>query len=172
MGLKELMNMIYNFMTLGNIPSLIFVFQKNLFSYAMTYNKLIRYTFVNKDETFFFFSLPVPAKIWPLQLALLWTWWFIATGLQLVILVIVLICSLFPNCLYFVSPCCTMTLSVLLAALLISCLFHKIVVSYSTQCVTRPPTKLMMAKHLEETDDFYDSYRIIVMTLIEYLWLL
>ena len=73
MGLKELMNMIYNFMTLGNIPSLIFVFQKNLFSYAMTYNKLIRYTFVNKDETFFFFSLPVPAKIWPLQLALLWT---------------------------------------------------------------------------------------------------
>ena len=55
-----------------------------------------------------------------------------------------------------------MTLSVLLAALLISCLFYKIVVSYSTQCVTRPPTKLMMAKHLEEIDHVYEFYRIIV----------
>ena len=73
MGLSELMNMIYNFVTLGNILALIFVFQKNLFSYAMTYNKLIKYTLVNKGETFIFFSLPDPARIWLLQLALLWT---------------------------------------------------------------------------------------------------
>ena len=53
MGLNELMNMIYNFMTLENILNLIFVFQKNIFSYAMTY-KLIKYVFVNKDETFIF----------------------------------------------------------------------------------------------------------------------
>ena len=73
MGLSELMNMIYNFMTLGNILALIFIFQKNFFSYAMTYNKLIKYTLVNKDETFTFFFLPDPARIWLLQLALLWT---------------------------------------------------------------------------------------------------
>ena len=72
MGLNELMNMIYNFMTLGNILTLIFVFQKNPFSYAMTY-KLIKYTLVNKDKTFIFFALPDPARIWLLQLALLWT---------------------------------------------------------------------------------------------------
>ena len=62
MALNELVNMIYNFMTLGNILVLIFVFRKNLFSYAMTYNKLIKYAFVNKDETFFF-SLLDPARI-------------------------------------------------------------------------------------------------------------
>ena len=64
MGLNELMNMIYNFLTLGNILALIFVFQKNLFSYAMGYNKLIKYTLVNNDKTFIFFSLPGPARIW------------------------------------------------------------------------------------------------------------
>ena len=45
----------------------------------------------------------------------------------------------------------------LLGILLISCLFYKIVVSYVTQYVTRPPTKLMMAKHLEEIDLVYNS---------------
>ena len=54
MGLNELMNMVYKLMTLGNILDLIFVFQKNLFSYAMTYNKLIKYMFVNKDEACMF----------------------------------------------------------------------------------------------------------------------
>ena len=48
------MNMIYNFMTSENILAWIFVFQKNLFSYAVVYNKLIKYAFVNKDETFVF----------------------------------------------------------------------------------------------------------------------
>ena len=37
----------------------------------MTY-KLTKYTFVNKDKTFIFFSVPDPARIWLLQLALLW----------------------------------------------------------------------------------------------------
>ena len=68
MGLNELMNMIYNSMTLGNILALIFVFQKNLFSYAMNY-KLIKYTLVNKDKTFIFFALPDPTRIWLFQVA-------------------------------------------------------------------------------------------------------
>ena len=47
--------MIYNFMTFFEIYwLLIFVFQKNLSSYAMNCNKLIKYTFVNKDETCIF----------------------------------------------------------------------------------------------------------------------
>ena len=73
MGLKKLVNVIYNFMTLGNILALMFVFRKNIFSYAMTYNKLIKCDFVNKNETFIFFSLPDPVRICRLQLALLWT---------------------------------------------------------------------------------------------------
>ena len=81
MQLNELMNMIYKFMTLENILAWIFTFQKTLFSYAMAYNKLTKYAFVNKDEKFIFFSLPDPARIWLLQLALLLTWWFTATGL-------------------------------------------------------------------------------------------
>ena len=39
----------------------------------MTYNKLIKYAFLNKDETFIFFSLPDPGRICCLQLVLLWT---------------------------------------------------------------------------------------------------
>ena len=111
MRLSELINMIYDF---GKRTSLNPWFSVNLFSYGVTYNKLIKYTFVSKDEAFIFFSLPDPTRVWLLQLTLLWTWWLTATGLQLVILIIVLISYLFPNCLYIVSPCCTMTLSVLL----------------------------------------------------------
>ena len=39
----------------------------------MTYSKLIKYTFVNKDETFTFVSLPDPSRIWLFQLDSLWT---------------------------------------------------------------------------------------------------
>ena len=60
-GLNDQINMIYNFMTLGNILSWIFVFLYNLSSYDMAY-KLIKHAFVNKDEMFLFFSLPGPAK--------------------------------------------------------------------------------------------------------------
>ena len=35
MGLSELVNMIYNFMTLGNILTLIFVFRKKLLCYNL-----------------------------------------------------------------------------------------------------------------------------------------
>lgn len=41
-------------------------------------------------------------------------------------------------------------------------LFYKIIVSYSSQCITQPPTKLMMAKYLVKIDHIYDSYKIIV----------
>ena len=48
------MNMIcYDFW--GNYSSFNFCFPEKLSSYTMTYDKLIKYTFVNKDETFIFF---------------------------------------------------------------------------------------------------------------------
>ena len=68
MGVNELIILIYNFMTFSEIYwLLIFVFQKNLSSCTMTQNKLMKYTIVNKDETFDFFSLPDPSRIWLLQ---------------------------------------------------------------------------------------------------------
>ena len=73
--------------------------------------------------------------------------------LQLVMLIIILIYSLFPSCFCFVSTCGTMSLSILPAALLISCLFHKIIVSYSTEC-NQASNKTSMAKHLEEQITF------------------
>ena len=136
-------------MTLENILAWIFVFQKNLFSYAVAYNKLIKYAFVNKDEKFMFFCLPVPARIWLLQLAFLWTGWFTANWI---------IVSHSSHCynLFFVfklfmllSPCYTMTLPMSLATLLISCLFYKIIVSYSTQCISRI---IMITRWLEVVD--------------------
>ena len=60
--------------------------------------------------------------------------------------------------LWFVSLCYTMVLSILPAVLLIPCLFYKIVACFNTQCKTRPLAKLMMAEHLEEIDQIYDSY--------------
>ena len=47
-----------------------FVFQK-IFPLILflIYNKLIKYTFVNKGEIFIFFSLHDPSKIWLIQLA-------------------------------------------------------------------------------------------------------
>ena len=41
----------------GNYSSFNFCFPENLSSYTMTYDKLIKYTFVNKDETFIFLSI-------------------------------------------------------------------------------------------------------------------
>ena len=80
MRLNKMVNVIYNFMTLGNILTLIFVFQKNLFSYAMTYNKLIKFAFVNKDETFIFFSLPDPARIF------VYSW--LSCGLDIMLIIV------------------------------------------------------------------------------------
>ena len=57
---------------------------------------------------------------------------------------------------FCVSLFCAMTLLMLLAVILISCLFYKIV-SYITQCVTRPLTKLMMAKSLEAVEHTNNS---------------
>ena len=53
--------------------------------------------------------------------------------------------------------CCTRTSLMLLVILLISYLFCKIVVSYITQCVTRPLTKSMMDKHLKTIDHIFNS---------------
>ena len=80
------------------------------FPLTLTY-KLIKYTFVNEDETLSF-SLHDPSKIWLVQLLLLWIGGLISTRLQLVILIIVLICSLVGFKLLMTCPslCCTMTL--------------------------------------------------------------
>ena len=77
MGLNEMISMIYSFVNfclkLGGPLYLFFFSPENIYSYTMTYNQLIKYTFVNKNETFVFFSLPDLSRIWLLQLALLWT---------------------------------------------------------------------------------------------------
>ena len=41
----------------GNYSSFNFCFPEKLSSYTMTYDKLIKYTFVNKDDTFIFLSI-------------------------------------------------------------------------------------------------------------------
>ena len=51
----------------------------------------------------------------------------------------------------------TMTLLILLAILLITSLFCKTIVSCISQYVTKPQTKLMMAKHLEAIDHVSDQ---------------
>ena len=73
--------------------------------------------------------------------------------LQLAMLIITLVCSLFPSCLCSVSPSGTKPLSMLLAASLISCLFYKIIVSYGTVC-NQASNKTSMAKHLEKQTTF------------------
>lgn len=52
MGLNELMNMTNTFIILGQYTNFNLCFQrkKNLSSCALTYSKLMKYTFVNKDE--------------------------------------------------------------------------------------------------------------------------
>ena len=112
-----------------------------LYSFLI-YNKLIKYIFVNKDETFIFFSLHHPSKIWLIQLALLWTWWLTATRLQLATLTIVLI---FSHCFQITYALC---LSLLYFINVTSCityiLFYKTIVSFITQCTTRPLKKIRL----------------------------
>ena len=86
--------------------------------------------------------------------------------LQLVILIIVLICSLFVVFKLFI-----LFVSLLYYLINVTCyityiLFYKIVVSCITWCVTRPPTKLMMAKYLEAIDHTY-MYDHIYITYIQ-----
>lgn len=81
------------------------------------------------------------------QLQFLWLL-IIATGLQLVLVIIVLICSLYSNCFCFVSPCCTIPLSSFTNHITYV-LLHKIVFSYSTVSI-QASSKTSMAKHLEE----------------------
>ena len=48
------------------------------------------------------------------------------------------------------------TLITLLAVLLVICLFYRIFVFCITQYITRPPSKLMIAKVLEEIDHIHN----------------
>ena len=43
----------------------------------------------------------------------------------------------------------------LLTILFVFCLFHKIIISYITKCMTEPPTKMMT--RLEAADQMYSS---------------
>ena len=68
--------MIYNFVNFClkfDRPLFLFSFSIKHLLYTMTYNQLIKYIFINKNETFVFFSLPDPSRIWLFQLAFLWT---------------------------------------------------------------------------------------------------
>lgn len=105
-GLNDQINMIYNFMT-WKYTQLEFLFSCKTFSYDMAY-KLIKHAFVSKRWNVSLFSLPGLPNLTsagsPLGLLV-----FIATGLQPVILIILLTCSWFPNCLCF-SLCATLWL--------------------------------------------------------------
>ena len=126
------------------------------FPLTLTYNKLIKYTFVNEDETLSF-SLCDPSKIWLVQLVLLWIGWLISTRPQLVILIIVLICSLVGFKLLMTRPslCCTMTL-LLLVKLVYLVYFRRFLFLTLPNVLTRPLIKLVMAKHLEPVDHIYN----------------
>lgn len=113
---NKLINVIYNFRAFypKYYCHFMFAFQKVfLLTLTMTYNKLMKYIFVSKDEIFIFLSLLEPSRSWLHQLAPLWTWWLTATILQLVIVITVLICSLlfvFRLFMICVSLCSTMIL--------------------------------------------------------------
>ena len=98
----------------GKYTNLNFFFPEKLYLLCYNLQQVNKKISLQTKMTCLSLSLPDPSRIWLLQLALLWTWWFSTTGLQLLILIIVLMCSLFSNCLWFMFPCCTMTLSVLL----------------------------------------------------------
>ena len=136
---------------------LMFVFQK-IFPLILflIYNKLIKYTFVNKGEIFILFSLHDPSKIWLIQLAPLWTWWLIANRLQLVTLIIVLIFSLavfklFMPCVFL---CCIL---LMLLAVLPIFYFTRLLSLSLPNAQPGHWKKLMMAKCLEAIDHIYSS---------------
>ena len=132
MRLHELINMIYDF---GKCTSLNLWFSVNLFSYAMTYNHLIKYTFVNKDEAFIFFStwsyqtLASPADS-PVDSMAYCNW--VTT-------------SYINHCfnLFFVSKLCIHFVSLLhndfvsVTSCITYTLFYKIIVPYSSQYITQ-----------------------------------
>ena len=149
--------MIYNFMTSEIFWFLMFVFRK-IFPLILflIYNKLIKYTFVNKGEIFILFSLHDPSKIWLIQLAPLWTWWLIANRLQLVTLIIVLIFSLavfklFMPCVFL---CCIL---LMLLAVLPIFYFTRLLSLSLPNAQPGHWKKLMMAKCLEAIDHIYNS---------------
>ena len=136
---------------------LMFVFQK-IFPLILflIYNKLIKYTFVNKGEIFILFFLHDPSKIWLIQLAPLWTWWLIANRLQLVTLIIVLIFSLavfklFMPCVFL---CCIL---LMLLAVLPIFYFTRLLSLSLPNAQPGHWKKLMMAKCLEAIDHIYNS---------------
>ena len=136
---------------------LMFVFQK-IFPLILflIYNKLIKYTFVNKGEIFILFSLHDPSKIWLIQLAPLWTWWLIANRLQLVTLIIVLIFSLAVFKLFM--PCVFLCCILLMLLAVLPIFYFTRLLSLSLPNAQPGHWKiLMMAKCLEAIDHIYNS---------------
>lgn len=119
-------------------------FPENIFSYAMTYSKLVRYSFVNKDEIFIVFSLTwsiqnltSPAGsplnfIAEIQTATSYTSDCLTDSL------------LFSNYLCFLFLQCCYLINVSVYILHISYLFYKTVLFCMTQWVTRSLTILMI----------------------------
>ena len=149
--------MIYNFMTSEIFWFLMFVFRK-IFPLILflIYNKLIKYTFVNKGEIFILFSLHDPSKIWLIQLAPLWTWWLIANRLQLVTLIIVLIFSFAVFKLFM--PCVFLWCILLMLLAVLPIFYFTRLLSLSLPNAQPGHwKKLMMAKCLEAIDHIYNS---------------
>lgn len=104
MGLNEPRIWLIPLWLWGNILTLIFAFQKT-FLLCFDHSKLDEVYFVNKDEalnlsSYYLIVLKFGFSSWLPDL-------LITTGLQLIILIIVLIWFLFSSCLWFVSACYT-----------------------------------------------------------------
>ena len=110
----------------------------------MTYNKLMKYTSVNKDETFIFFYLTLPEFSFSRWLS------FGFDGLLPIttsdtnhtnqcfnLFCFQIVCA-------FVSPLHYDFVNV--TSCITYILFYKTVVSYRSKCVNRPPTKMMMTR--------------------------
>lgn len=156
LGLNELIHMVYNFTLFSEIHCLLILFPRNLSSYTnYDQQKLMKYTFIKKMiylfiSTWSFQNLASPVAC-PVDLMAycdqVITYY---TNVVLMYSLLVIFKLLTPCASLF---CCTRTLLTLLADYLI--LFYKTVASCVTQCVIKPPIKLMMS---QTVDHIYNSY--------------
>lgn len=146
------MNMIYNFVTFGKYTSLNCL--EKPFLLCRDLQQIDKVCLCKQRWKIYLFLSTCPCQNLASPTGSLWPRWFTVTGL--VILIIVKTCSLFSSCLCFCLLKHTKILPMLLATLLISCLFYKIIVSYSTQCVSRI---IMITRWLEAVDWICSSVR-------------
>ena len=155
MGLNELMKL-YDFLI--NILALIFSFQRKPILLCDGVQQVDKVYLCKQRWNIFLFRY-------------IWSWiWFLQLSCGIDGLLQLDYSSLYLSLFLFsfvsklfmlASPCCPMTLSMLLIVLLICCLFYEIIVCYSIQWATEPSAK-SMDKHLEEIDHIYYAYRTII----------